>query len=109
MEQACRVFKELLEKGRQVVVIGRLQLRTWDDESNRRHYITEVIAEEIYFAEPKPKDVPAEAEADVKEEDILPDLDEEILDSELENFFEEDIGTSSKLDLDENPEDDLPF
>lgn len=101
--------KNYLKKGRQVVVIGRLQLRTWDDESNRRHYITEVVAEEIYFAEPKPKDAPAEAEAEVKGEDILPDLDEEIIDSELENFFEEDINTSSKLDLDENPEDDLPF
>ena len=38
------------KKGQQVGVIGRLQNRTWDDDKGR-HYITEVIAEEVYFAE----------------------------------------------------------
>ncbi|WAM33374.1 single-stranded DNA-binding protein [Caldicellulosiruptor morganii] len=102
--------KNYLKKGRQVVVIGRLQLRTWDDESNRRHYITEVVAEEIYFAEPKPKDAPAEAEVDMKNDSILDNMDDEMFDSELENFFEEDEDSSlSKLDDDKPPEDDLPF
>jgi len=102
--------KNYLKKGRQVVVIGRLQLRTWDDEANRRHYITEVVAEEIYFAEPKPKDVPVDSEAEVKEDIILPDLDEETIEGELENFFEEDVKIPSKNnDVDEGIEDDLPF
>jgi single-strand DNA-binding protein len=38
-------------KGLKVVVIGNLQNRTWDDNEGKRHYITEVIAEEVYFAE----------------------------------------------------------
>lgn len=81
-----------------------------DDEANRRHYITEVVAEEIYFAEPKPKDVPVDSEAEVKEDIILPDLDDETIESELENFFEEDVKIPSKNnDVDEGIEDDLPF
>ena len=40
------------KKGQQVGIIGRLQTRTWDDDKGR-HYITEVIAEETYFADSK--------------------------------------------------------
>ncbi|MFR3919628.1 MAG: single-stranded DNA-binding protein [Clostridia bacterium] len=41
------------KKGQQVAVIGRLQTRTWDDEQGQKHYVTEVIAEETYFADTK--------------------------------------------------------
>jgi single-strand DNA-binding protein len=40
-------------KGRQVVVCGRLQTRSWDDNENKKHYATEVIADEAYFADSK--------------------------------------------------------
>jgi len=40
-------------KGLKVVVIGRLQTRTWDDNEGKRHYVTEVVAEELHFAESK--------------------------------------------------------
>ena len=41
------------KKGQQVGIIGRLQTRTWDDEQGQKHYITEVVAEETYFADSK--------------------------------------------------------
>ncbi len=41
------------KKGQQVGVIGRLQTRTWDDDQGIKHYVTEVIAEEAYFADSK--------------------------------------------------------
>ncbi|MGI6776741.1 MAG: single-stranded DNA-binding protein [Acetivibrionales bacterium] len=41
------------QKGRQVAVVGRIQTRTWDDNEGKRHYVTEVIAEEAYFADSK--------------------------------------------------------
>lgn len=41
------------KKGQQVVVIGRLQNRNWTDEQGQKHYITEIIAEEVYFADSK--------------------------------------------------------
>jgi single-strand DNA-binding protein len=40
-------------KGRQVAVVGRIQTRTWDDSEGKRNYVTEVIAEEAYFADSK--------------------------------------------------------
>lgn len=40
-------------KGQQVAVIGRLQNRSWEDEQGQKHYATDVIAEEVYFADSK--------------------------------------------------------
>ena len=39
------------KKGQQVGIIGRIQTRSWDDEQGQKHYVTEVVAEEAYFAE----------------------------------------------------------
>ena len=41
------------KKGQQVGIIGRIQTRTWDDEQGQKRYITEVVAEEAYFADSK--------------------------------------------------------
>lgn len=41
------------KKGQQIAVVGRLQTRTYDDDKGTKHYITEVIAEEAYFADSK--------------------------------------------------------
>jgi len=41
------------KKGQQVGVIGRIQTRTWEDENKVKHYATEVVAEEAYFADSK--------------------------------------------------------
>ena len=39
------------KKGRQVGIIGRIQTRNWEDDNKVKHYITEVVAEEAYFAD----------------------------------------------------------
>ena len=41
------------KKGQQVGIIGRLQTRNWEDEQGQKHYVTEVVAEEAYFADSK--------------------------------------------------------
>ena len=41
------------KKGQQVGKIGRIQTRNWDDEQGQKQYITEVVAEEAYFADSK--------------------------------------------------------
>lgn len=41
------------KKGQQVGVIGRIQTRSWEDENKVKHYATEVVAEEAYFADSK--------------------------------------------------------
>lgn len=40
-------------KGQQVAVIGRVETRTYDDKDGKKVYVTEVIAEEVYFADSK--------------------------------------------------------
>ena len=40
-------------KGQQVAVVGRIQTRNYDDKNGKKVYVTEVIAEEVHFAESK--------------------------------------------------------
>jgi len=51
------------KKGQQVGIIGRIQTRNYDDDKGVKHYITEVIAEEVYFADSK-KEGQADTEID---------------------------------------------
>ena len=77
------------KKGQQVGVIGRMQTRTWDDEQGQKHYVTEVVAEEAYFADSKRDgDAPA---------------------SGFENTFGASIAGSSEFQVTSGSDDDLPF
>lgn len=74
----------------QVVVTGRLQNRSWDDEQGQKRYVTEVIAEELEFVESKKSQGP--------DDSILNSLTP-VTSKENENVSEEFI----------NNGDDLPF
>lgn len=77
------------KKGQQVGIIGRLQNRTWDDDQGVKHYITEVIAEEAYFADSR-KDAGANT-------------------SDFENTFGNTAPGSMGADFETSSTDDLPF
>jgi single-strand DNA-binding protein len=77
------------KKGQQVGIIGRIQTRTWDDEQGQKHYVTEVVAEEAYFADSKRE-------------------------GEAANSFESSFGTTmpgtgTSSDFEVSSDDDLPF
>lgn len=38
------------KKGQQIGLVGRIQTRTYEDNNGQKRYITEVVAEEVYFA-----------------------------------------------------------
>lgn len=42
-------------KGQMVSVVGRLQVRNWEDDEGRKRVTTEVVVEEQYFADNKNK------------------------------------------------------
>lgn len=42
-----------LRKGSQILITGKLQNRSWENEQGQKHYITEVVAEEFDFIEIK--------------------------------------------------------
>jgi len=52
-EKTGEFCNSYFRKGQQVVLIGRVQNRSWNDEQSNKHSITEIIAEEAYFADAK--------------------------------------------------------
>ena len=40
-------------KGRMIIVVGRIQTRTWEDRDGKKNYVTEVVASEVAFGESK--------------------------------------------------------
>ena len=74
------------KKGQQVSIVGRSQTRTWDDDQGQKHYVTEVVAEEAYFADSK-----RDGEA-----------------SGIENTFGEAVTQSAEFQV-TSSDDDLPF
>lgn len=45
--------EKYFKKGQMVSVVGRLQVRSWEADDGQKHWATEVITEEHYFAESK--------------------------------------------------------
>ena len=76
------------KKGQQVGIIGRIQTRTWDDDQGQKHYITEVVAEEAYFADGK--------------------RDSDGSSASFENTFG-NVAAKRNADFEVTPSDDLPF
>ena len=51
--KTAEFVSKYFKKGQQVAIIGRLQTRSYDDNNGTKHYVTEVVAEEVYFADSK--------------------------------------------------------
>lgn len=66
------------KKGQQVGIIGRMQTRNYKDDKDVMHYITEVIAEEVYFADSKKENTQNEV-AVTKENELAQVLDDDDL------------------------------
>jgi single-strand DNA-binding protein len=73
-EKQAEFCSKYFKKGQQVVVIGRIQTRNWDDDKGIRHYATEVIAEETYFADSKKTEEKTDAGFMALEESAETDL-----------------------------------
>ena len=44
-------ISKYFKKGQQVGVVGRIQTRSWDDAQGQKHYATDIVVEEAYFAD----------------------------------------------------------
>ena len=65
------------KKGQQVAVVGRIQTRNYDDDKGQKHYVTEVVAEEVYFGDSKKEGKEEDTTKEVENNDIVSDnLDE---------------------------------
>ena len=54
--KTAEFVSKYFKKGQQVGVIGRIETRSYDDKDGKRVYVTEVIAEEVYFADSRKDD-----------------------------------------------------
>ena len=55
--KTAEFISKYFKKGQQVGIIGRLETRSYDDSNGQKRYVTEIIAEEAYFAEGRKDDV----------------------------------------------------
>lgn len=51
--KAGEFVEKYFKKGQMVSVVGRLQVRSYDDKDGNKRWVTEVVVEEQYFAESK--------------------------------------------------------
>ncbi len=74
--KTAEFVSKYFRKGQQVGVIGRIQTRNYDDDKGIKHYVTEVIAEETYFAGDKKdatqNEVQATDDFEITNQDDLP-------------------------------------
>ena len=67
-------IEKYLKQGIQICVLGRLQTRNYEDKNGIRRYVTEVIAEEIDFADSFTK---IDGNTDSTQETVSEDLKED--------------------------------
>jgi single-strand DNA-binding protein len=78
-------------KGHRVALQGSIHTRKWEDDQKNKHYVTEVVAERVFFADAKYKELDAEDfqgdEADEVENDAdeVENDNEEITEDKTEN------------------------
>ena len=62
-----------LKKGMQIIVVGRIQVRKWETKEGENRYSTEIIAEEVEFADSKKEEEWKPAKnIDISDESDLP-------------------------------------
>lgn len=67
--KTAEFVSKYFSKGMKIVIIGRIQTRTYDDDKGVKHYITEVVAEEVEFVEKKKDKEEIEERETIKNED----------------------------------------
>ena len=52
-DKQAEFCSKYFHKGQQIAVVGRLQIRSWEDNEGKKRYTTEIVASECYFADSK--------------------------------------------------------
>ena len=50
--------KDYLHKGSKVYIEGKIETRSWDDQNGQKHYMTEIIGNDMMFLDAKDKSAP---------------------------------------------------
>lgn len=52
-KQTAEFVSKYFNKGSRIAIVGQLQTRSWDDTEGKKHYVMEVIANNVEFCESK--------------------------------------------------------
>ena len=69
--KTAEFVSKYFKKGQQVAVIGNIQTRNYEKEDGTKVYITEVVAEEVYFADSKREETNQEENHVPNDEEIM--------------------------------------
>ena len=61
-KNTAEFVEKYFSKGRMAVVVGRLQIRSWNDKDGNKRKTAEVVAENVYFGDSKSDSSPAQNE-----------------------------------------------
>lgn len=81
--KTAEFVSKYFSKGQEILLTGRLQNRSWEDEQGQKHYVTEIIVENVEFCGSKKEQIEAkekqeEREAIQNENDYSPTTDDEL-------------------------------
>ncbi|MBO9369911.1 MAG: single-stranded DNA-binding protein [Chloroflexi bacterium] len=63
----AEICKQRLRKGQQVYIEGRLQTRGWEDAEGKKHFRTELVAQEMIILGGRPQSFEEQPEAEEEE------------------------------------------
>ena len=70
-QKAAEACAKSLVKGQMVTVKGRITTRNWDDQQGQRHYVTEIVADNVEFGR-KPKGAGGQDGAEEVPDELIP-------------------------------------
>ncbi len=76
-QRLAEIASQYLKKGSMVLIEGRIQTRSWDDQSGVKKYKTEIVAENIQMG-PKAANSPKTSEPKEEEIPVINEDEEEI-------------------------------
>lgn len=77
--KTAQFCEKYFKKGMQIALVGRIQTRTYDDTEGKKHYVTEVVAEEVYFADSKKEQQEPQSDMQFENEISNTNFDNELL------------------------------
>ena len=70
--KTAEFVSKYFKKGTRIGISGRIQTRNYDDKDGKKVYVTEVLAEEVYFADGKAEKNPFQAQPAAEQSEELP-------------------------------------
>ena len=68
--KTAEFVNKYFSKGRMIIIVGKIQTRSWDGQDGKKNYVTEVIANEVSFGDSKKETDTASTDPSEAFEDI---------------------------------------